>query len=236
MTSVACSDWPGLYFYADAGTTYYLQTYGGGVSVDVVPPPQAGFIYSPGDPSKFDDVSFSYWIGGYWDPTVTGQTWDFGDGTTGTGSSVPHRFAADGDLNVTITVIARGGRTNTQTQTVQVRTHDVAILWMSTTSKGRVGRTSPLEVGVSNTRYPETVQVDFYKSTPTGFQLIGTVTKPVPVMKSKKTTLFSLNYTFTNDDLAIGKVNFQAVATIQGARDALSGDNVATSPPTLVTK
>ena len=26
LTNVACSDWPGLYFHADAGTTYYLQT------------------------------------------------------------------------------------------------------------------------------------------------------------------------------------------------------------------
>ena len=28
LTNVACADWPGLYFHADAGTTYYIQAYG----------------------------------------------------------------------------------------------------------------------------------------------------------------------------------------------------------------
>ena len=120
LANVACSDWPGLYFYAEANRTYYLQMFSGGVRVDVVPPPAAAFIYSPTNPSTVDDVSFQYWNGGYWDPTVTGQTWDFGDGTTGTGSTVSHRFTARGDYSVTMTVTARGGRTNSQTQVVHV--------------------------------------------------------------------------------------------------------------------
>ena len=130
LTNVACADWPGLYFHADAGRTYYLQTYGGGVSVDVVPPPNADFAYSPGDPSVFDDATYSYWNGGYWDPTVNGWDWEFGDGTAATGESVSHRFVRDGDYTVTITVTARGGRTNSATKSVRVRTHDVTTsLW-----------------------------------------------------------------------------------------------------------
>ena len=70
-------------------------------------------------------MSFSYWNGGYWDPTVNGWTWDFGDGATSTGQSVTHRFAADGDYDVTLTVSARGGRTASRTQTVSVRTYGV---------------------------------------------------------------------------------------------------------------
>jgi hypothetical protein len=236
LTNVACADWPGLYFHADAGTTYYLQTYGAGVSVDVVPPPNADFTYSPGDPSTFDEVSFSYWNGGYWDPTVTGYAWNFGDGTTATGSPTPHKFPRDGDYTVTITVEARGGRTNSATKTVQVRTHDVTILSLVAPGKGMVGKQGVITVGIGNTRYPESVQVDLYKVTPQGEVLVGTNVQSVAVMKLKKAVNFSLNYVFTSDDAIIGKVPFKAVATIQGARDAAASDNVATSPPTLVTK
>jgi hypothetical protein len=72
-----------------------------------------------------------------------------------------------------------------------------------------------------------------------GFQLIGTVTKDVAVMNNnQKTVAFSVNYTFTNDDLAIGKVRFQAVASIQGDHpnmDAFPSDNTKSSTPMTVT-
>ena len=80
------------------------------------------------------------------------------------------------------------------------------------------------------------MQVDVYRITPQGNVLINTGIQSVAVKKLKQTTAFSFNYTFTKDDLAAGKVSFQAVATIQGARDALTSDNTATSTPTLVTK
>jgi hypothetical protein len=239
LTNVACADWPGLYFHADAGTTYYLQTYGTdvrGVNIDVVPPPAADFIYSPGEPSTFDDLTFSYWNGGYWDPTVNGWEWDFGDGATAAGASVSHRFTRDGDYTVTLTVAARGGRTNAVIKTVQVRTHDVTVLSVVAPAKGKVGKQASITVGVGNTRYPETVQVDLYKITPQGDVLVGTSIQTVRVMKLKTAVNYSFNYIFTNEDALIGKLPFRAVATIQGARDAVNSDNTATTPPTLVTK
>jgi hypothetical protein len=42
------------------------------------------------------------------------------------------------------------------------------------------------------------------------------------------------SYTFTSDDAALGKVTFEAVATIVNARDALPADNTATALPTKV--
>lgn len=235
LTNVACSDWPGLYFYGEAGTTYYLQATGSGVAIDIVPPPDPGWDFSPGDPSRFDEITFRHGFG-YWDPTITEYLWDFGDGTSGTGNPAAHRFARDGNYTVTLTVNARGGRTASHTQAVQVRTHDVAVLWSSVPGRGRVGRAAPIEVGVGNTMYAETVQVDFYKDTSTGLQHLGFVTKAVPVMQAKKTILFSLSYTFTSDDLAAGKVSFKAVATILGARDAFTGDNTVTPPAVSVTR
>jgi PKD domain len=237
LTNVACSQWWGLAFHADAGKTYYLQVYGGGMRIDLLPPPDPSWSYSPGDPSTFDDVSFSHGLG-YWDPKITTWVWDFGDGTTETDSNntATHRFAADGDYNVTLTVGTIDQRTNSQTQTVHVRTHDATILSLVAPDKGKTGKTGVITVGIGNTRYPETVQVDLYKSTTRGYASIGMQSMSVPVMNAKKTVDFSFNYTFTSDDLALGKVTFQAVATIQGARDVLPADNTATSPATLVTK
>lgn len=235
LTSVACSDWPGLYFYAEAGTTYYIQATNGGIALDAIADPDPGWDYSPGDPSRFDEIVFRHGFG-YWDPTITEYLWDFGDGTTGSGQGATHRYLADGDYEATLTVNARGGRTASHTRTVQVRTHDVSILWSSVPGRGRVGRAGPIEIGVGNTRYPETVQVDFYKNTQAGLQHLGSVTKLVPAMQAKKTVYFSLSYTFTSDDLAAAKVSFHVIASIQGARDAFAGDNTATPPPTLVTR
>ena len=123
LTVLACSDWPGLYFHADAGMTYYLQTFGGSIRIDTVPPPFTDWGYSPGNPTKFDDVSFQHGFG-YWDPTITEYAWDFGDGTTASGNPTSHRFTADGDYAVTLTVFARGGRTASETHVIHVRTPD----------------------------------------------------------------------------------------------------------------
>ncbi|MDX6484067.1 MAG: hypothetical protein QOE95_1838, partial [Gaiellaceae bacterium] len=146
------------------------------------------------------------------------------------------RFTRDGDYTVTLTVAARGGRANAVVKTVQVRTHDVTVLSLVAPAKGKVGKQASITVGVGNTRYPETVQVDLYKITPQGDVLVGTSIQTVRVMKLKTAVNYSFNYIFTNEDALIGKLPFRAVATIQGARDAVNSDNTATTPPTLVTK
>jgi hypothetical protein len=241
LANIACSEWPGLYFYAEAGKTYYIQRsnwpeWGGGVRIEAIPPPQADFQYTPNDPSMLDDTTFAYWIGGYWDPTVNGWEWDFGDGTTASGESVAHRFSSDGDYVVTLTVSARGGRSATATKTVQVRTHDVSILSFATPDKGKVGKPGKITVGIGNTRYAEEVQVDLFKVSPQGDVLVGSSTADVPVMRLQKEVEFAFEYFFTEDDAAVEKVPFKVVATIVYARDALPADNTAVAAPTLVTK
>ena len=67
-----------------------------------------------------------------------------------------------------------------------------------------------------------------------GWEQVGVGTQSVAV-KDEKTTPFVFSYTFTQDDLAIGKVTFQMVATIVGARDAIPGDNTVVSLPVVVT-
>jgi PKD repeat protein len=243
LTSLGCQYGFPLVMKVTAGTTYYFQvglwgSYGGQVqfTLDVSPSPVASFYTYPSNPSTSDRVSF---IDQSYDPAGAGisvEDWNFGDGTTTTEFSPLHRYTSDGDYTVSLLVTTPDGRTASTSQTVSVQTHDVSIMWMSTPSKGKVGKAAPIEVGIGNTHYPETVWVDFYRSTPTGFQWIGTVTKSVPAMKAQKTGMFSWDYTFTTDDLAVGKVNFEAIANIQGTGDAYWSDNTAISLATQVTR
>jgi hypothetical protein len=236
--------WNQLSFSAEAGTTYYIQLgslYEGGfgtytLEMDYPPPPVAGFYYEPYQPSTFDTITF--WDSSY-DPiccySFSNFWWDFGDGATANGYSVNHKYAADGDYTVWHKVETSDGRTAETTQTLQVRTHDVAITKLIVPQTARVGQTRQIVVGVRNSRYPEVVRVELYKSTIYGFDLVGTLQQTVPVRPANRTTDFNFSYTFSNDDGALGKLTFKAVAYLQDARDALPADNEAIALPTKVT-
>ena len=229
-------------FTAFAGSTYYIQVLsdGGGTAIFSLlppPPPQASFYTNPSDPSTFDQVQF---VDQSYDPAGVGiqsQQWSFGDGATASGFSVTHRYASDGDYQVSLTVRTYDGRTGSITRTLQVRTHDVAITKFLVPNAASSGQTRGITVGITSNRAAEVVTVALYKSVPgSGYQLIGTLQQSVPPRSSNRTTNFNFSYTFTADDAAIGKVTFRAVATIQGGRDALPADNEAIAAPTKVSR
>jgi hypothetical protein len=234
-----------LTFSAVAGTKYYIQigrggAFGGTIQMsfrlEVTPPPVVYLYLSPPDPSVFDNIQF---YSNAYDPVGIGietATWSFGDGSTDTGFSVFHRYADDGDYTAKLTVTTFDGRIGSSSQVVHVTTHDVAITRFVTPSSASAGQTRAISVDLRNTRYTETVQVQLLKSVPGqfgNFQLVGTLTHEVPASRNHAIP-FDFNYTFTSDDAAIGKVTFQAIATIVNARDALSADNTAIALPTRV--
>jgi PKD repeat protein len=241
------SSGPPLTFHVDAGMTYYFQAgnlypweQGGPMYFILVetPPPDAGFYFYPFDPSVFDSVQFN----GYGsDPVGIGilfYSWDFGDGTsiTTTDCCPIHRYAKDGDYTVELTVTTLDGRTASTSQTVQVKTHDVAITKFSAPQSASAGQTRQLVVGINSKIYAEKVRVEFFKSVPGGYTSLGYQDQSVPVRSANRTTNFQWSYTFTKDDATIGKVTFKAVATILEARDALPADNEAIASPTKVGK
>jgi len=224
-------------FTAVAGTTYFIQ-----LSADFdhtalfqllpPPPPQANFGAFPSDPSIFDVVQFQDFS---FDPAGIGiqtQAWSFGDGATGIGFAPTHRYAADGDYLVELTVTTFDGRSASTSRILPVRTRDVAIMRFQTPVTGMTGKTSRITVDIQSNRYPETVQVQLFKSVPGGSQLVATSTQTLPVRDRVTTVAFS--YTFAPGDAIIGKVTFRAVAIILGGRDALPADNVAIGEPTRV--
>jgi PKD repeat protein len=205
------------------------------VTVILPPPPVAEFTPYPWDPSTYDSVgmnNLSYDPGCY--DCGFSAVWDFGDGTTSTEWSPSHRYTTDGDYTVSLAVTTGDGRTNSTTRNVQVRTHEVAIYRFTVPQSAKAGQTRSVTVDVSNTRYPEQVVVHLYKSTVSGWEWVGSLQLYVPVRPSNRTTSFAFNYTFTQADAQMGRINFRAVAELVGARDALPLNNEAISLPTKV--
>ena len=216
-----------------AGTTYYFQAgglYGNSsymlFALEPLPPPSVYLNYNwPYSPSSFDTINF--W-GSVNDPANQGVqqwSWDFGDGTTSTENYPQHRYTTDGDYTVTLTVVTTDGRTGVGTQVISIRTHDVTIKKLARPKSARVGQTRKIVVSVTNSRYPENVQVQLYKSVPGGFAQLGNLRQFVDVKPNGQATDFYLGYTFTAEDAQIGKVIFKAVAYIENNNDAFPADN-----------
>src|SRR6266576_123427 len=244
VNEIGCNVFGGnVTFRAQAGTTYHFLVgglFGQGGSVEwrleVTPPPQANFGTSPFDPSMFDQVQFQDFS---FDPGFVGfqpPQWSFGDGTSGTGFNAPHRYAADGDYTVQLTVTTLDGRTASTSQAVHIRTHDVAVTRFATPNAASSGQTRRIVVSITSKRYAETVEVQLFRSVPGGFQQFGSLTQFVPMNPKNGTTEFAFSYTFTGDDAQIGKVTFRAVAVVAGVRDALPADNEVIASPTKVSR
>ena len=241
LRQLVCGSWSPVIFRAQAGQTYWLQLGSGwssggveSLSVDVAPPATASFYHYPGDPSILDTVQF---IDNSWDPAgIVARAWAFGDGAAADGCCPSHRYAADGDYEASLAIATTDERAATATRTVRVRTHDVAISRLSVPQTARVGQTRQLSVSVLNTRYAEHVEVALLRSVPGGgFERVGNVTQSVPARGGGRATTFAISYTFGPDDARFGKVTFQAIATLVGARDAVPADNAIVALPTKVT-
>lgn len=129
LTAIGCARFGSLTFRATAGTTYHVRLttdyadpapmrFVIGVARPIVP----RFSHYPITPSTLSDVTFYDFTEV---PDASGPfttRWDFGDGTSGEGDHPQHRYAADGDYRVTLTVSAEDGREGTTSKVVRVRT------------------------------------------------------------------------------------------------------------------
>lgn len=240
LAQVACGNQ--TTFHAVGDETYYIQLVnvggqGGSVGFNLfaTPPLQMGFFFSPSDPSTYDTAQFydsSYDPGGV---GITSQSWSFGDGASGTGCCPTHRYVADGDYTVELTDTTADGRVGSTSQVVHVRTHDVMISKFTVPQSASAGQTRQISVSVTNSRYPETVSVQLMASVPGGgFQQVGVLQQQVAARGNTRPTTFAFSYTFTKTDASVGKVTFEAVATIIDARDTQQSDNTAIALATKV--
>jgi hypothetical protein len=202
--------------------------------------PPEWFWNEPAVPSIFDVVAFGLQD---YPPPEWNCVWDFGDGTTSETQCwfVQYKqYTADGDYTVSVQVTNENAETTSITQTVSVRTHDVAITRFTVPQSAKAGQTRQLTVYVRNTRYPEKVQVELYKN---DMVWIGTLTQNILPRSAYRTTAFNFSYTFTPDDARIGKVTFKAQTFIIDICDVTVEecddwrvDNYVTALPTRVSR
>ncbi|HKC57485.1 MAG TPA: PKD domain-containing protein, partial [Vicinamibacterales bacterium] len=82
-----------------------------------LPSGSANFTFSPTDPRVGDDVFFNASSS-----SVSGGSfsWDFGDGTAGTGIAPVHSYGRARTFTVTLTVVSTTGQSATTSKTVPV--------------------------------------------------------------------------------------------------------------------
>ncbi len=85
-------------------------------------PPTASFTFSPTNPDPGENVLFNAAASSDPDGTITAYSWNFGDGTTGTGMNITKAYTSAGTYVVTLTVTDNLGATGTTTRTIQVGT------------------------------------------------------------------------------------------------------------------
>ena len=89
-----------------------------------LPPTTANFIFSPAAPALNQDVIFTA-TGVPTDPGLQSQAtyaWDFGDGTSGSGVSVSHRYTRGGTFTATLRVTASTGLTASSSRQITIST------------------------------------------------------------------------------------------------------------------
>jgi PKD repeat protein len=82
--------------------------------------PVANFTFSPQGGHAPLDVTFDASESSDPDGTITNYNWNFGDGFTGTGQAIVHRFETEGQYTVRLTVTDNDGKTGSTTHIIIV--------------------------------------------------------------------------------------------------------------------
>ncbi|MEU0878334.1 PKD domain-containing protein [Lentzea sp. NPDC005914] len=223
-------------FAAAAGETYYLRVADGiygamPLTLRLTEAPQikpTAWWVSPEQPGVFDEVRFGIDAGDPAGRRLQGGEVRFGDGTPAAALSpgqpeVSHRYATDGEYEVTITGHTSDGRTGTSTQKIKVETHDVTVSNVAAPATAKAGDTAQVEVSVTSTRYAEDVVVDLLRRRVDGYyNVVGTVRQHVA---KDSTAVVPFTYTYSADDAAIGKATLKARVRLDGREDDNPADN-----------
>lgn len=83
-------------------------------------PPEAAFTFSPSNPSKLHSVYFNASESNDVDGQIVSYSWDFGDGSMGSGKTVSHIFNEAGEYIVTLTVKDNDGLSGITSKNVSI--------------------------------------------------------------------------------------------------------------------
>lgn len=237
---------------ATPGVEYLLQVAGysriaGSFSIQEESPLAVRIGYWPGDPSTYDAVDLSVYID---NGACESATLDFGDGTPVQSTTdclmsavFHHTYAKDGMYTLTASSLAKDGRAGTDTETVVVRTHDVALTALNAPKTAVVGKAKQVSLSVANLgKYAEKATVVLYASTGYGdWTPIGTTQVSLPV--SKKSLALRFTWIPAAADIGRGVVLRAAVENLidpstewTSVRDARPSNNELSSAPIKVSR
>lgn len=118
----------------------------GGDPVAVPGGPYSGYVNVP---ITFDGSASYDSDGG----AIASYTWNFGDGSTGTGAVTQHTYATDGTYTVSLTVVDDEGMSNTASTTATVAAAsvlDLDIAALKVTSSLKLGKSVSIQLVVEN--------------------------------------------------------------------------------------
>ncbi len=103
---------------SDGGTDFETQS----VTVSDLSPPNAAFTVNPSSPRIAEPIVFDASTSSAGDAAIEIYRWTFGNGETGTGRSIQHRYFAAGTYLVTLTVTDVNGLADSTSRSVTVST------------------------------------------------------------------------------------------------------------------
>ena len=110
----------GRYVVTLTVTDYFGGSASTSQEIIVNAPPSASFTFAPASPTAGQTVSFDASQSIDIDGSIENYSWNFGDGTTGTGRTPSHTYQAAGTYEVRLTVTDNSGAAHTRTVQIAV--------------------------------------------------------------------------------------------------------------------
>src|SRR5205807_6707533 len=133
------------------------------IIISALPPPSTSFTFLPASPMVNTPVTFTATTSGGTSPYSV--TWNFGDGTSGTGTSVIHTFTSAQSLTVRETATDSTSPTQTaissQSVTVVATTPPLSATLQVSSSSPQVGQTVTFTASMSGGTSPYTYAIAF---------------------------------------------------------------------------
>jgi len=201
--------------------------------VAVLWPPVASFTYSPAEPLVGETVTFNASLSTeYGVATIVSYAWDFGDGTTAIyiganlTDTTTHAYDTRGAYTVSLTITDSEGLSDSTTQDITVKAHDIAVTSVVVSpTKVTIGESVSINVTVENQgNFTETFDVTIY------YDNTEIDTQTVTGLAAGASKVL----TFTWDTTDVDEDDYTIKATAETVPDETdTADNTKTSPDTV---